>query len=313
MRTANVDKSHATTVIAEIGINHNGSLEAAKQLIDVAKVAGVDAVKFQKRTPELCVPPSMQNTRRETPWGEMTYLDYRHRLEFGRGEFDEIDRYCQAQGIEWFLSVWDLPSLEFALRYEPQSLKIPSAMLTHTALLRAASKTGITTYLSTGMSTLPEIDDAVSVLRDGGSPFVVMHCHSSYPAPTEELDLDCITTLRQRYDCPVGYSGHEFGLVPTLVAVSLGAVAIERHITLDRRLYGSDQRSSVEPVGLIKLVRFVRSAEAVRGDGTVRVNDTERAARDKLRYVHPSERDHGVRRPRPTPAPHLRSPLAHHR
>jgi N-acetylneuraminate synthase len=303
---------HRTTVIAEIGINHNGSLEAAKRLIDVAKVAGADAVKFQKRTPELCVSPTMRDSKRETPWGEMTYLEYRHRLEFGREEFDAIDRYCRAQQIEWFLSVWDLPSLEFALSYEPRSLKIPSAMLTHTRLLRGAAATGIRTFVSTGMSTESEVDRAAEIFRGEAAPFVLMHCHSSYPAPSEELDLDCIRSLRERYDCPVGYSGHEFGLVPSIVAVSLGAVAIERHITLDRNMYGSDQRASVEPVGLIKLVKFVRSAESVRGDGCVKLHASEQPARDKLRFVHPSEREANPTR-RPISPPPLSTPVVHQR
>ena len=277
--------SDRTLVIAEIGINHNGDLGIAKRLIDAAAVAGADAVKFQKRSPELCVPPDQRGRLRDTPWGEMTYLAYRHRIEFGATEYDEIDRHCRDAGIEWFASVWDLESLAFVLGYTPRKLKIPSAMLTHRELLRAAAETGVHCYISTGMSTLEEVDAAVAIFRDAGCPFTLMHCNSSYPASNAELNLRCMDTLRRRYGCEVGYSGHEFGLIPTVAAVALGAAVVERHITLRRSLYGSDQKASVEPVGLIKLVNFIRTVEEARGDGIKRVYDSELAAREKLRWV----------------------------
>jgi N-acetylneuraminate synthase len=277
-------------VIAEIGINHDGNLDLARKLIDVARVAGADAVKFQKRNPDTCVPPDQARQRRQTPWGEMSYLEYRWRMEFGRAEYDAIDAYCRERGIEWFASPWDLDSLEFLLRYEPRHLKIPSAMLTHQALLAAVARTGVPTFVSTGMSTIAEIDRAVGVFDDAGCPFTLMHCNSSYPAQNHELNLACMETYRRRYGCPVGYSGHEFGLIPTVVAVALGAVAVERHVTLRRTMPGSDHMASVEPIGLIKLVNYVRTISEIMGDGIKRVHDSELPALQKLRWTGHEDR-----------------------
>ena len=276
-----------TYIIAEIGINHNGSLENAKRLIDVASLAGCDAVKFQKRNPDVCVPEHQKNVMRETPWGTMTYLEYKYKVEFEKEEYDEIDRYCKEKGVEWSASPWDLDSLEFLSNYEIPFIKIPSAMLTNEELIRASSRWSAERnkelIVSTGMSTVEEIDKAVEWMREEGTEFALLHCNSSYPAPVDELNLSCIKTLKDRYGCKVGYSGHEFRLGTSVATVMLGAEIIERHITLDRTMWGTDQSSSVEPQGLIKLVRGVRELEQALGDGTIGVTDTELPFRKKLR------------------------------
>ena len=270
-----------TYIIAEIGINHNGDLNNALKLIDLAKVAGCDAVKFQKRNPDVCVPEHQKSVIRETPWGKMTYLDYKHRMEFGKKEYDEIDRYCKEKGIEWSSSPWDLDSLEFLMQYNVPWIKIPSAMITNEALMRSSAATGKKIIFSTGMSTYEEIDNAVKFLN--GSEIVMLHCNSSYPAALEDLNLLCIKTLKDRYNCEVGYSGHEFRLGTTVSAVYLGATYIERHITLDRTMWGSDHMASVEPQGLIKMVRGIRELELALGDGIKRVTESELPIRKKLR------------------------------
>jgi N-acetylneuraminate synthase len=272
-----------TYVIAEIGINHNGDLDIAKRLIDVAVLSGCDAVKFQKRNPDVCVPEHQKNVMRDTPWGEMTYLDYKYRMEFGKDEYDELDLYCKERGIAWSASPWDLDSLEFLMQYDLPFLKIPSAMITNKQLMKAAAKTGKKIIISTGMSTLEEIDRAVKWLSDESVEFSLLHCNSTYPAPLKDLNLSCIQTLKERYNCEVGYSGHEFRLGTTVAAVYLGATILERHITLDRTMWGSDHLSSVEPQGLIKLVKGVRELEEAYGDGEKRVTEGELAPRKKLR------------------------------
>jgi len=246
--------------------------------------AGLSAVKFQKRNPDVCVPHAQRDVMRDTPWGRMTYIEYRRRIEFGQPQYDEIDAYCRERGIDWYLSVWDHDSLVFALQYEPRHLKVPSALLTHVSLLRAIAAEGLHTFLGAGMSTLEDIDRAVDVFRRADCPFTIMHSVSSYPARNEELNLRCIAMLRERYGCPVGYSGHEFGLLPSVIAVILGATAVERHITLNRSLPGSDHLASVEPVGLMKLSAYIRTARTVLGDGVKRVYDSELPAMKKLRY-----------------------------
>tara|TARA_Y100000593_G_scaffold94692_1_gene195142 strand:+ start:818 stop:1696 length:879 start_codon:yes stop_codon:yes gene_type:complete len=270
-------------VIAEIGINHNGCLDTAKKLIDMAAVAGCDSVKFQKRNPDVCVPEHQKNVLRDTPWGTQTYLAYKKRIEFGKEEYDEIDIYCRQQGIEWSASPWDMDSLEFLMQYNIPYIKIPSAMLTNHELLRASAATGKKVILSTGMSTIEEVDQAVEVLK--GSEFALLHCNSTYPAKLKELNLKCIQTLKERYDCEVGYSGHEFRLGTSVASVYLGATIVERHITLDRQMWGTDQLSSVEPQGLIKLVRGVRELEVALGDGIKKVTEGEKPIRKKLRGV----------------------------
>jgi len=270
-------------IIAEIGINHNGDIEIARKLIDAAVLAGCDAVKFQKRTPELCVPPEQRDVVRETPWGLMTYLEYRRRVEFGEPEYAEIDRYCRSKGVVWFASCWDEDSVDFIDRFAPACYKIASASLTDDGLLRKLAATGRPLILSTGMSSLEQIDHAVSVLGVGS--LMLAHTTSTYPCRPEELNLRMIQTLRQRYDCPVGYSGHEVGLQTTYAAVTLGAAFVERHITLDRAMWGGDQAASVEPGGLMRLVRDIRIIESALGDGVKRVYDSEIPVMKKLRRV----------------------------
>ena len=272
-----------TYIIAEIGINHNGSLETAKKLIDIAAVAGCNAVKFQKRNPDVCVPDHQKDIPRDTPWGTMSYIDYKHRMEFGKEEYDEIDEYCKDKGIEWSASPWDMDSLEFLLEYDIPFLKIPSAMITNEELMRASARSGKEVIFSTGMSTLEETDQAVQWMREEKADFSILHCNSTYPAPLEDLNLKCIETLRERYDCEVGYSGHGFRLGTTVASVYLGATIIERHITLDRTMWGSDHLASVEPQGLIKLVKGIRELEIALGDGHKRVTDGELPVRKKLR------------------------------
>ena len=272
-----------TYIIAEIGINHNGSIENAKKLIDVAVLAGCDAVKFQKRNPDVCVPEHQKSVMRETPWGTMTYLDYKYKVEFEKPEYDEIDEYCKEKGISWSASPWDLDSLEFLDQYDLPFLKMPSAMMTNEPLMRAAARTGKKVIFSAGMSTLKETDMAVVWMQEEGAEFAILHCNSAYPAPIEDLNLSCIQTLKDRYKCEVGYSGHEFRIGTTVASVYLGATILERHITLDRQMWGSDHLSSVEPQGLIKLVRGVRELELAHGDGVKRVTDGELPFRKKLR------------------------------
>jgi N-acetylneuraminate synthase len=271
-----------TYIIAEIGINHNGNLDVAKKLIDIAAVAGCDAVKFQKRNPDVCVPEHQKNVMRDTPWGTMTYLEYKYKVEFGKTEYDEIDSYCKEKGIAWSASPWDLDSLNFLNQYDIPFIKIPSAMLTNHELLKSERDTGKKIILSVGMSTEEEIDDAVEILK-GSKDFAILHCNSTYPAPIEELNLSAIKTLQEKYNCEVGYSGHEFRLGTTVAAVYLGASIIERHITLDRTMWGTDHMSSVEPQGLIKLVKGIRELEQAYGDGTIKITESQKPIRSKLR------------------------------
>ena len=276
-----VGDGHPAYTIAEIGINHNGSLDFARQMILAAQQAGVDAVKFQKRTPELCVPEHQRNQMRETPWGYITYLDYRYKVEFGQEDYQEIDRYCKELGIAWLASSWDIPSVEFMEQFNPPAHKIPSALLTDHALLRAYRATGRPLILSTGMSTLEEIKESVALL--GEENLILCHTTSSYPCPPDELNLRMVQTLRGMFNCPVGYSGHEVGLVPSAVAVALGACLVERHITLDRAMWGSDQSASVEPQGIERLVKYIRVTEQALGDGVKQVYDSEKSSLSKLR------------------------------
>ncbi len=278
-----VGEGHPTYVVAEIGINHNGDLELAKRLIDASMLAGVDAVKFQKRTPELCVPPDQQGKMRETPWGYITYLEYRRKVEFGAAEYAAIDAYCRDRKLTWFVSVWDEPSVDFMEAYEPVCYKIPSASLTDHNLLRRVRATGRPVVLSTGMSTMEQIDAAVGVL--GTDDLLINHATSTYPCDPSELNLKTIRTLAERFPGPIGYSGHEVGLIPTVVAVALGACLVERHITLDRAMWGSDQAASVEPGGLSRLVKYLRATEQALGDGVKRVYDSEQDSLLKLRRV----------------------------
>lgn len=276
-----VGDGHPTYIIAEIGINHNGEVQIAKRLIDVASMSGCNAVKFQKRNPEKAVPPEYKDLLRETPWGLMTYLEYRKRIEFRYQEYEEIDRYCKEKGIHWFASCWDEDSVDFIEQFAPVCYKVASASLTDRALLEKMRSTRRPVILSTGMSTLEEIEAAVQIL--GTERLLIAHSTSTYPCPPEELNLRMIQTLRARFDCPVGYSGHEVGLQTTYAAVTLGAAFVERHITMDRAMWGSDQAASVEPGGVIRLVRDIRVIERALGDGQKRVYESEMKARERLR------------------------------
>lgn len=276
-----VGHGHPVYVIAEIGINHNGDVRIAKKLIDAAVLAGCDAVKFQKRTPELCVPPEQRQVMRETPWGLMTYLEYRHRIEFGQDEYSEIDGYCREKRIAWFASCWDEPSVDFIEQFAPVCYKIASASLTDDKLLEHINARGRPVILSTGMSTMEQIRHAVSLLDQ--SLLLIAHCTSSYPCKPQELNLRMIRSLRSEFDCPIGYSGHEVGLQTTLAAAVLGACFVERHITLDRAMWGSDQAASVEPHGFARLVRDIRVTEQALGDGLKRVYESEKPMLQKLR------------------------------
>ena len=273
-------------IIAEIGINHNGSLENAKKLIDVAEIAGCDSVKFQKRNPDVCVPEHQKKKVRTTPWGEMTYIDYKKRVEFGKEEYDEIEKYCKQKSVDWTVSVWDKDSLEFSLQYDLPFLKIPSALITDLDLVRETAKHSKQIILSSGMSTTEEVDLAVRTSLEYSNNVVLMHCNSSYPCPLGELNLRCITTLKNKYEklgVKIGYSGHEMFLHTSLAAISLGAGYVERHITLDRNMWGTDQSCSLEPQGLFRLVRATRQLEEAFGDGVIRVTESEIPVRNKLR------------------------------
>jgi N-acetylneuraminate synthase len=272
-------------VIAEIGINHNGDLKLAKELIAMAKDAGCDAVKFQKRTPEICVPPEQRDIPRETPWGVMSYMQYKHRIEFGEEEYRQIGILCEELEIEWSASAWDVPSQIFLRQYNLPFNKIASAMLTNDELLNLVAEEQKPTFVSTGMSTLEQIDNAVEIFEAKNCPIVLMHTVSTYPAQPSDLNLRMIETLRNRYGkIPVGYSGHEPNVSPSIIAVALGAVAVERHITLDRSTFGTDQSASLEKRGLEKLVSEIRRIPIVLGDGVKVVTDQENEIAKKLRY-----------------------------
>ncbi|MDZ4158931.1 MAG: N-acetylneuraminate synthase family protein [Anaerolineaceae bacterium] len=278
-----VGDAQPTYLVAEIGVNHNGDLEIARDLIRSAKAAGVDAVKFQKRTPELCVPPEQRDQKRETPWGYITYLEYRHKMEFDADGYREIDNYCKELEIPWFASVWDELSVDFLEPFESVCYKVPSAALTDHNLLRKLRETGKPIILSTGMSTMEQIRAAVGIMDV--DKMIITHATSAYPCDPEELNLKMIHTLRDEFPCPIGYSGHEVGLIPSVVAVALGACMIERHITLDRAMWGSDQAASVEPGGFERLVKYVRVTELSMGDGVKQVYESELPSLRKLRRV----------------------------
>jgi N-acetylneuraminate synthase len=279
-----VGDAHPVFVIAEIGINHNGSIELAKRLIAGAARAGADAVKFQKRTPHLCVPAAQWSAMRQTPWGLMKYIDYRRRLELSREDYAEIDRTCRQIGIMWFASCWDEDAVDFMGAFDPPCYKVASACLTDRTLLAHTRATGKPLIISTGMSTMHEIHDAVRAA--GSTRLLIAHSTSAYPCPPEQLNLRMIETLRQEYPGhPIGYSGHEVGLAPTWAAVALGATFVERHITLDRAMWGSDQAASVELPGFERLVANIRDIELARGDGVKRIYDSEIEPRRRLRRV----------------------------
>lgn len=270
-------------IIAEIGINHNGDLSTAKKLIDVAIDAGCDAVKFQKRTIDTVYTQAYLDGPRESVWGT-TQRAQKEGLEFTLEDYQEINRYCKASGIMWTASAWDAASQDFLYEMNVPFNKVASAMITNKSFLDKVASEGKHTFVSTGMCTVPVIDTAVKIFRDAGCPFTLFHTVSTYPSNDSDCNINMITTLKDAYDCPVGYSGHERGLLPSILAVSLGAVALERHITLDRTMYGSDQSASLEPAGVTRLVRDTRSVQATLGTGEKTYSSEERSVASKLRY-----------------------------
>ncbi|MFH1308553.1 MAG: N-acetylneuraminate synthase family protein [Patescibacteria group bacterium] len=276
------DPKNPVFFIAEVGINHNGDLRLAKQLIDLAAINGADAIKFQKRTPELCVPEEQKNQPKETPWGDMTYLDYKKKMEFGKAEYDEIDRYCKEKGILWTASPWDIPSVEFLEQYDVPFYKVPSAHLTNKELLLKLKETGKPILLSTGMSTEEEIKKAVEIL--GEAEVAILHCNSGYPAKDEELNLAYIKKLKEVFpNNVIGYSGHENGIAASLIAAMLGARIVERHITLDRTMWGTDHAASIEYNGLRRLTRDLKKIPIWVGDPVKKVSEIEEKMKKKLR------------------------------
>ena len=275
-------------IIAEIGINHNGDVEITKQLIDVAKIAGADAVKFQKRTIDLVYTKEMLDSPRKSPWGT-TQQEQKKGLEFGLDEYQEIDAYCKKKGIEWFASAWDLESQKFLRQFDCKYNKIASAMIVYEDLLKEVALEKKHTFISTGMTEFDQIERAVEIFKKAGCPFELMHCVSTYPMADEDANLNCIKTLRDRYQCNVGYSGHEVGLAVSYAAAALGISSLERHITIDRAMYGSDQAASVETTGFIQLVGAVRKIEKAMGDGKVSFITKEIPVAKSLRAHIPFE------------------------
>ena len=268
-------------IVGEIGINHNGDVEIVKKLVDVAARTGLNAVKFQKRTPELAVPRDQWDIERDTPWGVMKYIDYRHKVEFNQSEYQEISDYCAAKGVDWFASPWDEVAVDFLEGFDVPCYKIASASVTDIPLLEKIRSTGRPVIMSSGMSTMDEIRAGVSAL--GRDNLLICHSTSAYPCDPTELNLRMIDTLAEEFGVPIGYSGHETGLSTTVAATVLGACLVERHITLDRAMWGSDQSASVEPQGVARLVRDIRVVESALGDGVKKVYDSELGVMQKLR------------------------------
>jgi len=279
-----INNSKNVYFIGEVGINHNGDINLAKKMILEAKKAGFSAVKFQKRNPEISTPENVKSKLRETPWGEMTYLDYKFRIEFEKKEYDEIDNYCRELEIDWFASCWDIDSLNFLLNYEPPVLKIASASITNKDLLIAHRDSMLPIIMSTGMSTPYEIHKAYTILKN--NDLAILHTTSTYPCPPEELNLNVIKTLIQQYpNNPIGYSGHESGLSTSIAAAVLGAKIIERHITLNRAMWGTDQAASLEPIGMQRLVGSINNIITALGDGKKKVYESEISIKEKLRNI----------------------------
>ena len=276
-------KLQETYFIGEIGINHNGDMQIAKKLIDAVNACGWDCAKFQKRNPDVCVPEHQKSVIRETPWGTMTYLEYKHRIEFGDEEFDIINNYCAEKPIDWTASVWDLDSLEFLLGYDVPFLKIPSALITETDLVKESARSDKPMIISTGMSTLREVDDAVENVLKYTDNLVLMHTNSSYPTPKNELNLNLIPALKNRYGCTIGYSGHEEDLEPTVLAIALGAKVIERHITLSHDMWGTDQKASLEVHAMHMLKKRCKDVDIILGSSEKVVTESEISIRKKLR------------------------------
>lgn len=279
-----INETSVPYLIAEIGINHNGDIQIAKRLIDAANATGWNAVKFQKRCPDIAVPEAQKGVMRDTPWGRMTYLEYKKRIEFEKPEYDVINQYCSEKPMAWTASPWDMPSLEFLLQYDVPFIKIASATNDNRDILIEACKSGKPLIVSTGMSTLEEIDATVDLLEKyGNGDYILLHTNSSYPAKEEELNLMVMNTLKERYQCLVGYSGHEMNLEPTVVAAALGARVIERHVTLSHDMWGTDQKASLEIHAMDMLRKRIDSVVRAVGDGEKRIYEGEAAARTKLR------------------------------
>ena len=277
-------KFKKTFLIAEIGINHNGSINIAKKLIDLAVKYNFDCVKFQKRDPEICVPEFQKNLMRETIWGSMTYLNYKKKIEFGKNEYDEINAYCKKKKIMWFASAWDIKSQKFLERYKLKYNKIASAMITNLDFLKYVAKKKKKTFISTGMCNLSNVKDAVEIFRKSNCPFTLMHCVSTYPAPEEVLNLNTILTLKEKFKCSVGYSGHESSVSPSIFACLIGASAIERHITLDRSMWGTDQAASLSEEGIKLFTNMIMKLPKVFGDGKKIKTKEDKKIEKKLRY-----------------------------
>ncbi len=281
-----VTETSSPYMIAEIGINHNGDINIAKKLMDAANATGWNNVKFQKRTPALAVPEDQKNKPKSTPWGDMTYLEYKYRVEFEKEQYDIIDAYCRDKGMTWSASPWDMPSLEFLLQYDIPYIKVASASNGRDEMIAAAAKSGKPVILSTGMTTMEEIDHAVEVLeKNGHGDYILLHTNSAYPAPEKDLNLRMIETLRSRFDCLVGYSGHEANMEPTIAAAVLGASVIERHVTLSHDMWGSDQKASLEVHAMDMLKKRIDSVYNALGSGVKYMSDSEAAQRKKLRTV----------------------------
>ena len=271
-------------IIAEIGINHNGDISMAKKLISMAKNCGCDYVKFQKRNPDICVPENQKKQMRETPWGYISYLDYKKKIEFSKDDYKIIDDFCKEENIEWFASVWDLDSLKFIEQFNVSTHKIASALVTNLELLKEVAKCKKYTFISTGMCELEDIDKAVDIFKKANCEFELMHSVSTYPADEKDLNLSLINFYKKRYNCNVGYSGHETGISPSVIAAALGASSIERHVTLSRSLFGTDQSASVERRGLIELVTVIRKIPIVLGVPQKKMLDAEKPIAEKMRY-----------------------------
>jgi len=271
-------------IIAEIGINYNGDIRIAKKLIDVAKRCNFDAVKFQKRSPDISTPETQKMKLRETPWGEMTYLNYKKKIEFNIKQYKIIDKYCKSKKIDWFVSCWDIDSFEVMKKFRFKYHKVASAMITNVPLLKKIAKTKVHTLISTGMSNYKNIDEAVKIFKKFNCKFTLLHCVSTYPAKDEHLNLKCIQTLKKKYKCDVGYSGHESSVSPSIIAYMLGASVIERHITLDRSMWGTDQASSLSEVGMKTLTSIIDKTPKMFGSGKKKLLKEEILISKKLRY-----------------------------
>jgi N-acetylneuraminate synthase len=271
-------------LIGEIGINHNGSLKITKQIIDLAKESGFDAVKFQKRDPNISVPDYKKNEIKNTPWGNLTYLEYKKKIEFNKKEYDQIDKYCKKKKIDWFASVWDLPSLQFMSKYKPKFHKVASCMLTNYELLNQIAKKKVTTFISTGMSTIRDVERVVKIFKKNKCPFILMHSVSKYPCPMKDLNLKMIQTLKDKFKCNMGYSGHEVNVGPSVYAACLGADYIERHITIDRALWGTDHAASLGPDGIKLLRNMLDKYELSIGTGVKKFLPEEKEKLKTMKY-----------------------------